>query len=180
MKRTIKSIIVTVLAAFFLVGCNNGSTLQQYFVDHQETKNFITQDLPISMLKIDETNLTPKQKEALKSVKRLNFLGYKIDETNTAVYETELSKVEAILTKETYNELADFNYQGAKVSMKYIGDDDEADEVVLFGNSKEMGFGVVRILGDDMTPDKIISLAGLMEKNNVDTSQFNDIMNFFK
>src|SRR5690606_9055972 len=176
----IKSIIVTVLAALFLVSCKNGSTLQQYFVDHQESKNFITQDVPISMLKIDETNLTSQQKEALESVKRLNYLGYKIDGTKTAVYETELKKVAAILTKETYNELADFSYQGTKVSMKYIGDDDEADEVVLFGNSKDLGFGVVRILGDDMTPSKIITLVGLMEKSNVDTSQLNDIMNFFK
>ncbi|MBU3821696.1 DUF4252 domain-containing protein [Flavobacteriaceae bacterium XHP0103] len=180
MQRTIKSVIVAIFAAFFLVGCNDGLTLQRYFVDHQESTNFISQDFPISMLKIDEANLTGQQKEALKSVKRLNFLGYKIDEAHVDAYSAELSKVKAILSKAKYNELADFSYQGAKVSMKYIGDDDKADEVVLFGSSKDMGFGVVRILGDEMTPDKIITLAGLMEKNNVDTSQLGDIINFFK
>ena len=180
MQRIIKSVIVAIFAAFFLVGCNYGLTLQSYFVDHQESKNFISQDFPISMLKIDAANLSPRQKEALQSVKRLNFLGYKIDEKSTDVYSTELSKVKTILSKKNYNELADFSYQGAKVSMKYIGDDDEADEVVLFGSSKEMGFGIVRVLGDDMTPDKIVTLAGLIEKNDFDASQLGDIMNFFK
>lgn len=180
MHQSIKYILITIIAAFILVGCNNGLTMQRYFVEHQETKNFLAQDVPISMLNIDESKLTAEQREAYKSVKRLNFLGYKIDSTNVDTFHSELDKVKTILKDEKYNELIDFSYEGAKIAVKYVGDDYEADEFIIFGSSKEMGFGVVRVLGDDMSPEKIMTLGQLFESSNVDTSQFKDMMTFFK
>src|SRR5690606_18209353 len=107
-----------------------------YFVEHPESKNFLAQVLPISILEIDDSKLTADQREAVKSIEKLNFLAYKIDTTNVEVYNTELAKVKTILKDEKYNELIDFNYNGAKVSVKYIGDDDLADEFIIFGSSK--------------------------------------------
>jgi Domain of unknown function (DUF4252) len=180
MQRAIKHIFIIIFSGFLLVSCNQGSTLQSYFVEHQESKNFIAQDLPISILKIDDSKLTQEQKEAYKSVKRLNFLAFKIDSTNTNAFDAELTKVKTILKDEKYNELIDFNYNGAKVSVKYIGDDDLADEFIVFGSSKEMGFGIVRVLGDDMSPEKMMAMASVLQSSNIDKSQFNGLMNFFK
>ncbi len=180
MQRTIKNSIVIIIAALFLVGCNNGSSLQRYFVEHQNSKNFISQDLPLSMLNMDASKLTSEQKEAYHSVERLNFLGYKKDSTQVDVFNSELAKVKSILKDKKYNELMDFNYNGAKVSVKYIGSDEDADEVVIFGSSKEMGFGIVRVLGNDMSPEKMMTLGQLFDTSNVDTSQFNNVMSFFK
>ncbi|WP_100612662.1 DUF4252 domain-containing protein [Confluentibacter lentus] len=179
MYQSIKYIVVIIIAAFFLVSCNNGLTMQRYFVEHQEAKNFLAQDVPISMLNIDESKLTAEQKEAYKSVERLNFLGYKVDSIHVDEFNSELAKVKTILKDEKYNELIDFSYGGAKISVKYIGDD-EADEFIVFGSSKEMGFGIVRILGDNMSPEKMIALGQLFGNSNVDTSQFKDMMTFFK
>lgn len=179
MYQPIKFILVTIFAAFFLVGCNDGLTMQRYFVEHQEAENFLAQDVPISLLNIDESKLTAEQKEAYKSIDRLNFLGYKIDSTNVDEYHFELSKVKTILKDEKYNELIDFSYQGAKIAVKYVGEN-EADEFIIFGSSKDMGFGIVRVLGDDMTPEKIMTLGQLFESSNVDTSQFKEMMTFFK
>ena len=91
MKKIFNLILVTLFTAFVLVSCNDKASLQRYFVDNQETKNFLTQDIPISMLKIDESNFTSEQKEAYNSVSRLNFLGYKANETNSETLKTELN-----------------------------------------------------------------------------------------
>lgn len=176
---SIKYVLVSVIAACLLVSCNNGMSMQRYFVDHQESKNFLAQDVPISMLKIDESKLTEDQREAYKSVNRFNFLGYKIDSTNVDAYHSELAKVKTILKDDKYNELIDFSYEGAKIEVKYIGED-EADEFIILGSSNNMGFGIVRILGDDMSPEKIMALGQLFESSNVDTSQFKEMMPFFK
>ena len=178
MHQSIKYTVI-VIAAFFLVSCNDNLSMQRYFVDHQESKNFLAQDVPITILNIDESKLTSEQREAYKSVDRLNLLAYKLDSTNVSEYNAELLKVKTILKNENYNELIDFSYNGAKIAVKYVGDE-EADEFIIFGSSKEMGFGIIRVLGDDMSPEKIMTLGQLFENSNVDTSQFESIIPFFK
>ncbi|GAA4238983.1 DUF4252 domain-containing protein [Postechiella marina] len=180
MQRTINYIICVLLVSVTLIGCSSEPSLQRYFVDNQETKNFLSQDLPISMLKIDESKLNETQKEAYKSVKRLNFLGYKISDTNVEEFNTELAKVKAILQNKKYNELIEFRDKGNKISVKYVGNDDEADEVILLGSSKDYGFAVVRILGNNMRPNKIYTLVEAMQHSNLDKSQFEGIADFFK
>lgn len=181
MKRTIiNQIICTLFAAAFLVSCSNSVSLQRYFVDNQETKNFISQDIPLSLIEIDKTEFTEEQKEAYNSVSKLNFLGYKADENNAEELKAEIETVKTILSDAKYKELMEFSDKGNKVVVKYIGNDEEADEVVVFGSSKDMGFAVVRILGNDMSPDKMVTLVSAMQKANVDENQIEDIMNFFK
>ncbi len=180
MQRTINHILLAFIITAFFTSCNDGVSLQRYFVDNQETKNFISQDIPLSLIEIDKTEFTEEQKEAYNSVSKLNFLGYKADENNAEELKAEIETVKTILSDAKYKELMEFSDKGNKVVVKYIGNDEEADEVVVFGSSKEMGFAVVRILGDDMSPDKMVTLVSAMQKANVDENQIQDIMNFFK
>lgn len=180
MKRTFKSILLTFITALLLAGCNNGPTLQRYFVDNQESGNFTAVDLPISIINLDESKLTEPQKEAYNSVKRLNFLGYKFDENNVETFNAELAKVKAILKDKKYNDLMEFNDKKAKIVVKYLGDDDNADEFVVFASSKDIGFGIVRVLGDHMSPEKMMTLADAMKNSDIDESQLSGIIDFFK
>jgi len=180
MKSSIKNILFSLLALIVLVSCNNGESLQTYFVDNQESADFLSADLPTSIVKIDEMSLSEEQKEAYKSVKRLNFLGYKATESNKENYSAELSKVKSILKDKKYNDLIEFNDKAAKIIVKYIGDDDSADEFIVFASSKETGFGIVRILGDDMRPEKMATLVDAMQNADFDESQLNGITDFFK
>ncbi len=180
MQRTIKHIVFVFILAVVFVSCNDGKSLQAYFVDNQEASNFISQDLPISMVKIDDSKFTDEQKEAYKSVKRLNFLGYRVDGTEAEIFKAELAKVKTILSDKKYNDLMEFSDKGNKIVVKYIGTDDEADEVVIFGSAKDLGFGIVRVLGNDMNPDKMVTLVNAVQNANVDESNMQDIMNFFK
>lgn len=180
MLRTIKYTLCALFATVILTSCGDGVSLQRYYVDNQEAKNFITQDLPISMIKIDKSNFSEEQHEAYESVNKLNFLGYKSNKTEIATYNAEISKVKAILSDSKYNDLMEFSDKGNKVIVKYVGDEDEADEVVIFGSAKDMGFGIVRILGNDMNPEKMVTLISALQNANVEESQVQDIMNFFK
>jgi len=163
-----------------LTSCGNGESLQRYYVDHQETKDFMSQDFPLSMIEIDKSSFTEQQKEAYNSVNKLNFIGYKVSENNLETFNTELAKVKTILSDDKYNDLMEFSDKGNKISVKYLGTEDEAEEVILFGSSPDMGFGIVRILGDDMSPDKMVTLIEAMKDANIDESQVENIMNFFQ
>ena len=180
MQRTIKYLIYTVFTAVILTSCGNNTSLQSYYVDHQEAKNFMTQDLPLSMIDIDKSKFSEAQTEAYNSVNKLNFLGYKASETDAETFKTEVAKVKSILSDRKYNDLMEFSDKGNKIYVKYIGTDDEADEVVIFGSAKDMGFGIVRILGDDMNPEKMVTLINALQNANVEEGQIEDIMNFFK
>ncbi|MFL1011234.1 DUF4252 domain-containing protein [Flavisericum labens] len=179
MQRTVLYLVFTLFTAVLLLSCGNEVSLQRYYVDNQENKNFISQDFPLSMVNIDKSNFTPEQNEAYESVDKLNFLGYKVSETDLESYNTELAKVKTILSNSKYNDLMEFNDKGNRIVVKYIGDD-EADEVVVFGNSKDLGFGIVRVLGDGMNPEKMITLINAMQKANIDENEIENIMNFFK
>ena len=180
MQRTIKYLAYALLTAVIFTSCGDDVSLQRYYVDNQESKNFISQDLPLSMIEIDKSNFTEAQEEAYNSVDKLNFLGYKESNTDTETFKAEFTKVKTILSDTKYNDLMEFSDKGNKIYVKYIGTDDEADEVIILGSVKDMGFGIVRILGDDMNPEKMITLISALQNANFEEGQIDDIMNFFK
>jgi hypothetical protein len=58
---------------------------------------------------------------------------------------------------------------GASVS--FVGDEKHIDEFILFANSKENGFAVVRVLGKDMDPTGVFTLIKLLQKSHIDAGQ---------
>jgi len=76
--------IFSVLFLFgILVSCKNEKSLQQYFVDGADNKEFISADLSTTLLKVSEVDLTPEQKEAYKSLRKINLLAYRLKEDNS-------------------------------------------------------------------------------------------------
>jgi len=164
-----------------LVSCDHSASLQSYFVANQETPNFISVDLPVSFVKLDETTLTETQKEAYESMDKLNMLGYQLTEDNQEEYQLELQKVQTILKDEKYQELFRAgNSKDGKVVVKYIGTDTTIDELILFGNMNDRGFAIVRVLGNHMEPAKIMSLSDQIQNINSDENSVGEFMNFFK
>lgn len=180
MKRTVQFLTSLLLVVSFY-SCDSQQTLQGYYVDNQETSNFLSVDIPPSIVGIDENTLDETQRKAFKSIKRLNFLGYRASgDSVNAEMNVELAKVKTILKDEKYEDLMEFNDKMGKIVVKYIGDDESADEFVIFGSNPEAGFGIVRILGNDMKPEEIISLVDAMRNSKFDESKFQNIMNFYK
>lgn len=181
MHKSIKNILLGCLLVIAFVSCDQGPTLQRYFVDKQEANNFTSIDLPTTVVSFDESQLTDDQKEAYKSVKRLNFLGYRLQDGNEDEYNTELAKVRTILKDDKYQELMRMgNNQDGKMMIKYLGTETKIDELVVFGNANDQGFGVLRVLGNNMEPAKMVKLIDAMNKANFDEDQLKGIADFFK
>lgn len=164
-----------------LHSCNQNASLQTYFVDNQEQPNFLSIDAPVSMLNIDQSKLTEDQKQAYNSVQKLNMLAYKKDSINNSDYNAELAKITTILKDKKYVELMrGGNSVDGKFTVKYIGADDDIDEFIVFGSANNMGFAVVRVLGDNMDPNKLMTLTSVLDKSNISDSQLNQFADFFK
>ncbi|WP_460219561.1 DUF4252 domain-containing protein [Psychroserpens sp. MEBiC05023] len=181
MHTSIKTIIKMVILVVTLQSCNQNLSLQSYYVDSELAPGFTSLDVPTSMLKIDEDQLTEAQKEAHESIEKLSLLAFVVDESNKETMDIELAKVKTILKDPKYEELMrGGNSTDGKFVVKCIGDGDNVDEFILLGNSNESGFVVVRVLGDDMNFNKIMELASIFDENSIEESQFKDITKFFK
>ena len=81
-----KKIFPLVLFLFlFFVSCNSEPTLQKYFVENTENKNFMAFDVSSNILNVDKANLTSEQNEALKSFEKINILAFKINDSNKMI-----------------------------------------------------------------------------------------------
>ncbi len=170
-----------VILVVTLQSCNQDTSLQTYYVDNELAPGFSSLDIPTSMLKIDETKLTESQKIAHKSIEKLSILGFVGDENNKATMDTEVAKLKAILKDPKYEELMrGGNSSDGKFVIKCIGDGEDVDEFILFGNSNEQGFVVVRVLGDDMNFGKMMELASTFDEDTFDNSKLKEMTKFFK
>lgn len=154
------------LLVLLLFSCNSSPSLQEYYVNNAENPNFIALDLPVSLLNLENVNLTSAQKEALNSLKKLNVLAFRKTSDNDIAYKEEKEKVSAILKDKHFIELMKLNSGFGKGVIKYIGDDDAIDEVIIYADRQDKGFALVRVLGSDMNPANLMQLLQALEKSN--------------
>jgi len=161
--------------------CNQGPTLQTYFVDNELKSGFISADIPASFIDVDKVELTDEQQEAYESVDKLNVLAFTRGEDNEEEYKTELDKVKDILKDSKYQELMrGGNSTEGRFMVKFIGDVENIDELIVFGNANDKGFVVARVLGDDMNAGKLMSLQSVLKDVNFDDTNLNGLKDFFK
>ncbi len=163
-----------------LLACSSTQSLQEYYVDNAENPNFISLDLPASILNLDEVNLSATQREALQSLRKLNVLAFPKTTENSAAYELEKEKVNSILKDKDFVELVKLNSKYGKGVIKYLGDADAIDEVVIFGNSDDKGFALIRVLGKNMNPAHIMQLLQAIQTSDYDGEELGAIGQFLK
>ena len=176
MKRILSLIII---ASTLLSSCNDEPSLQKYFVEKTENKNFIAWDLSPNMLNVDSLKLTVDENIALKSFEKVNILAFKLNVKNKGEYETERSKVKEILKEEKYQQLMKFGSGKDGASISFVGDTEHIDEFVFYANKKENGFAVVRVMGKDMNPTGILTLMSVLKNANVDLEQLKPLQQMF-
>ena len=178
MKYIIKSILVA--GTVLLASCSSQQSLQEYYVDNSENPNFISIDVPASILKMDAVDLTSTQKEAVESLRKFNLLAFKKNADNAAEYEAEKKKVKEILKGDDFVELMKINSQYGKGVIKYLGEEDAIDEVIIYGDSKDKGFALVRVLGKNMNPAHIVQLMQAIQKSDYKGEGLGEIGAFLK
>lgn len=178
MKQIVKGLLV--VFTIFLASCASQQSLQEYYVDNKENPNFISLDIPASILKMDDVDLTNAQQEAVESLRKFNLLAFKKTGDNVADYKLEKAKVKEILKDEDFIELMKINSSYGKGVIKYLGDDDAIDEVIIYGDSKDKGFALVRVLGKDMNPAHIMQLMQAIQKSDYNGEGLGEIGKFLK
>ena len=169
-----------IIALLTLVSCNSEPSLQKYFVENSEKKDFISVDISPDILNVEKSKLSAEQSEALNSFDKMNILAFKADQTNQAEFETERTKVKAILKDPKYQELMKIGSGKDGASVSYVGSDDNIKEFVIFANRKENGFAVVRVLGENMNPNNIMTLMSVLQKSKIDMEQLKPLEQLLK
>lgn len=177
MKRIL---CLAIMTSILLASCNNEPSLQKYYVEKTENKNFIAVDLSPNMFNIDETKLAADEKAALKSFEKVNILAFKLNDKNKGEFESERIKLNEILKEEKYQQLMKYGSGKEGASVSFVGDDEHIDEFVFYANNKENGFAVVRVLGKDMNPTGIMTLMSVLKSADVDLEQLKPLQQMFE
>lgn len=171
---------ILLLLILFLISCNSEPTLQKYFVENTENKNFIALDVSPSILNVDKTKLSVAQNDALKSFDKMNVLAFNLNDKNKSEFETERAKVDLILKEKKYRQLMKFGSGKEGASVSFVGSDEHIEEFVFFANKKEKGFAVVRILGKDMNPTSVMTMMSVLQQSNIDLEQLKPLQQLMK
>lgn len=177
-----KKYVIALLAPLYvlMVSCSSEQSLQEYYVDNAENPNFLLIDVPASILSIDNTGLTPTEEEALASLKKLNILAFKKTSENSAEFTVEKENVRHILSNKDYVDLMKMNTVFGKATVKYLGDEDAIDEVIVYGENNEKGFALVRVLGNDMNPANFMHLMQAIEKSKYNGEGLKELHDLFQ
>lgn len=181
MKQSIKKSILMLLLVIAFTSCNQGPTLQTYYVDNELKPGFASFDVPTSFINIEAIETTDEQREAYASVDKLNVLTYMNEDTDAEAYKLELQNVKTILKKTKYEELVrGGNSTDGKFVVKFLGDEENIDELIVFGNANNKGFMIARVLGNDMNASKLMSLQSVLQNAKFEDSQLTGLTDFFK
>ena len=171
---------IALLLSLFLSSCNSEPSLQKYFVENTENKNFIALDVSPDILNVDKTKLSVAQSDALKSFDKMNVLAFKLDKNNKAAYDIESQKLTQILKGKDYQELIKVGSGKDGASVSFVGDENHINEFVVFAKKKDNGFAVVRILGNDMNPNNIMNMISLLKSSKIDMEQLKPLQDLIK
>lgn len=152
-------------------------SLQKYMVEKQDDPNFVKFDVAPSLLM--NFNLTSEQKEVLGSIKKINVVSYIINDHTRDDFEKEREEVEGILDQAKYKDLTRMRGDHWNASIKFTGEENSLDEVIVYGTSDEKGFAIFRLHGKNMKPDYLIELMELAMKGDLDLSSFSGVLKVF-
>jgi len=168
------------LAAIALFSCSDGESLQRYLVDKQDDDSFLKIDVAASLLQTDSNSLTQEEKDILATVKKINVVAYPIKDNDNEDYDAERKQLKDIIGQEKYKTLMKYGSNKKGATLKYLGDEDAIDELIVFASDDEKGFALFRLLGDDMKPDQMIKLMNSIDNGDVDVSALKSIGDLFE
>lgn len=175
MKSAIYISMSLLLSVILFSACGNNASLQKYIVEKQNDNNFITIDLPSSLLLTEDNTLNEEQLQTVKSIKKVNMIALQLKDENKEIYEMEKQRVKSILSTDTYETLMKFGSNDMGASLLFTGDVEAIDEIIIFASDQEKGFGLFRVIGEDMNPSEIVKMMNKVNSQNFDLSFMDEI-----
>lgn len=171
--------LALIMAAATFVSCSDKS-LQKYLVEKQDDSKFVKIDLATSLLQGKNSNFSEEEKEILKTIKKVNVVAYPITNGDTADYKVEKMELESILEQPQYKDLTRIKSNDWNAQLKYTGEEDAINEVIVYASDNERGFAVFRLLGENMRPDQMLKLMNSAERGDFDLSAFSGLGDLFE
>lgn len=168
--------LVPLLLVLLLYSCNNKTSLQEYYVEHRVDTSFVALDIPASLVLGDNSRLEPEQRAVIETIDKINLLGYPASEENKEAFEKEKLRLKKILADEKYQTLMKFKSGTMSAELFYLGEDDAIDELIVFGSDQTKGFGVARVLGENMNPEDLINLVHSLRNGNLDLEGLEELL----
>ena len=165
-----KTFFIIILLSLGVVSCDNETTLQEFYVEHQNDNQYLAFDIPASLLTGDNSALNAEQKATLETIKKVNILGFPLKGDNKETFEEEKERLSSILKADKYKQLMRYGGGTKKAELYYLGEEDAIDELIVFGSDDEKGFGIARLTGDDMNPEALIRLLKSFQDGELDIS----------
>jgi len=178
MKKINNYLALVLVTLVVMISCKGEPSLQKYYVDNRDNDNFISLDVPASMIDLGE-DVSVETKETLQSIKKLNVLAFKLTDSNGDAFASELKKVKSILKDDRYSELIRMKHKNAHIMVKFLGKDDAVNEFILFASDNSKGFALARVLGNQMDPEKIIKMSKDLKNIDTDGDAFSQIKGLF-
>ncbi len=178
MKRITGNIIGLAIVVSLIFSCTNEKSLQQFIVNQQEKSDIISVDIPVSLLALKEELKDSEDIETLKSIKKASILAYQIKDSVEVRYKSDKEHLKQILKQEKYEELIRYGKGNAGAKVYMVGEDNAIDELIVFANDDSLGWLVLRVLGKDMKPERIMQMIRKvdLENSDFDLSQFKNIL----
>ena len=117
MKKSTSIVVSLILFTMVFISCENGQSLQKYYIESEQSDNFIALDVPASIISLKE-DVSPETKETLKSLRKLNVLAFKIDEDNNEEFLSENKKIKEILKNKEYKELKRGKHESSNIMVR--------------------------------------------------------------
>jgi hypothetical protein len=161
--KTLKTLFFSLITILLLQSCQTDS-LQKFFVDSQNDDNFMSIDIPTSLLGISsDMNLSEEELITLKSVKKINMLMLEASQYNQEFYSTQKERLNTILKSDSFTEILKFRTKGMDIKIYFTGQEDAIDELIVFGYNDDNGMGVARVLGKKMNLNDIMNLSNKID-----------------
>ena len=163
-------VLITLLMGIVANSCEQAPSLQQYFVEKMDDSSFLIVNLPIQIDNLFQEEITDSERELIANIGKLNLLFFKKNTNNSEKYFTEVGRVKKILSVKRYQNLMDFKaFDKVQGNLLFEGETDQIEEGIVFLDSKNMGFGVLRILVNDLNPVALLSLCKKINSNQLES-----------
>jgi len=173
-----KALFICLAFAMLLFTSCKKESLQSYIVESKDKKEFSHVTIPSSILQLGSLGVSEQEKEAYKSIEKVNITGLLAKNTTPEQYETEKSKLKNILKNSDYKTLMNFKTNGNNITLYYLGETDAIDEIIAFGYGDNLGVGIARVLGNNMNPNAIMKMLD-KTKLNKDAVNLNQLKSLF-
>ncbi len=167
MKKLFTLAIICISLVF--TSCKKEESLQSYLIKSEENTDYMRFDFSTSMLSPYFETTDEEDQKTFETVKKVNIAFLPVNKATEEQFGSERKRLKGIMKNTDYKSLIRVNDKRGKATIYYAGEADAIDEIVAVVYAKDFGFGVARILGDNMNPEKIISM--IQKVNNKDKEE---------